>query len=83
MKFLKSNILSILSACRVANAVGEPHKDAEIAMGACQPQHTWSNKKRHPIGQVCLHMLIALPFFVQVFSLPCVGEKLRQNYSST
>ncbi|XP_011034954.1 PREDICTED: phospholipase D delta-like [Populus euphratica] len=27
-------------------------RDTEIAMGAYQPHHTWSNKKRHPRGQV-------------------------------
>ncbi|KMT06927.1 hypothetical protein BVRB_6g152640 [Beta vulgaris subsp. vulgaris] len=27
-------------------------KDTEIAMGAYQPHHTWSNKKRHPRGQI-------------------------------
>jgi len=27
-------------------------RDTEIAMGAYQPYHSWSNKKRHPHGQV-------------------------------
>ncbi|XP_061346116.1 phospholipase D delta isoform X1 [Gastrolobium bilobum] len=27
-------------------------KDTEIAMGAYQPHHTWSAKKRHPRGQI-------------------------------
>lgn len=27
-------------------------RDTEIAMGAYQPHHTWSKKKRHPHGQV-------------------------------
>lgn len=29
-------------------------RDTEIAMGAHQPHHTWSQKKRHPHGQVCI-----------------------------
>jgi phospholipase D1/2 len=28
-------------------------RDTEIAMGTYQPYHSWSNKKRHPHGQVC------------------------------
>ncbi|XP_054825513.1 phospholipase D delta isoform X1 [Prosopis cineraria] len=27
-------------------------KDTEIAMGAYQPHHTWSARKRHPFGQI-------------------------------
>lgn len=29
-------------------------KDTEIAMGSYQPHYTWSAKKRHPRGQVCI-----------------------------
>jgi phospholipase D1/2 len=32
-------------------------RDTEIAMGAYQPYHSWSNKKRHPHGQVCVTFL--------------------------
>ena len=27
-------------------------RDTEIAMGAYQPHHTWTKRKRHPHGQV-------------------------------
>lgn len=27
-------------------------RDTEIAIGACQPHYTWSQKKRQPRGQV-------------------------------
>jgi len=29
-------------------------RDTEIAMGAYQPRYTWSEKKGHPHGQVCI-----------------------------
>lgn len=35
-------------------------KDTEIAMGAYQPHHTWTNKGRHPRGQVCLLPIIII-----------------------
>jgi phospholipase D1/2 len=61
-------------------------RDTEIAMGAYQPYHSWSNKKRHPHGQVCLFYNTALAInisflhfvdnteFLQFFSL---------NYNAT
>jgi len=33
-------------------------RDTEIAMGAYQPHHTWSNKKRHPLGQVYTFIIV-------------------------
>ncbi|KAJ4898267.1 Phospholipase D delta [Raphanus sativus] len=48
-------------------------KDTEIAMGAYQPHHTWTNKGRHPRGQLQDH-LIKYPLQVdseaKVSSLP-------------
>jgi len=29
-------------------------KDTEIAMGSYQPHYTWSARKKHPHGQVCI-----------------------------
>lgn len=33
-------------------------RDTEIAMGAYQPHHTWSKKKRHPLGQVYTFIVV-------------------------
>ena len=46
-------------------------KDTEIAMGAYQPHHTWSSKKRHPRGQVCRCLIFVL-FYVPYFYGPTI-----------
>jgi hypothetical protein len=35
-------------------------RDTEIAMGAYQSRHTWSEKKGHPRGQVCTINLLTI-----------------------
>lgn len=35
-------------------------RDTEIAMGAYQPHHSWSEKKGHPHGQVCFNFYLYL-----------------------
>ncbi|KAI5590147.1 hypothetical protein BDE02_05G209600 [Populus trichocarpa] len=55
-------------------------RDTEIAMGAYQPHHTWSNKKRHPLGQVygyrmslwAEHLGLVDNLFKEPGSLDCV-----------
>ncbi|KAG6783636.1 hypothetical protein POTOM_009299 [Populus tomentosa] len=55
-------------------------RDTEIAMGAFQPHHTWSNKKRHPQGQVygyrmslwAEHLGLVDNLFKEPESLDCV-----------
>ncbi|RZC05361.1 Phospholipase D delta isoform C [Glycine soja] len=55
-------------------------RDTEIAMGAHQPHHTWSQKKRHPHGQVygyrmslwAEHMETIEACFKEPESLECV-----------
>ncbi|PNT47265.2 hypothetical protein POPTR_002G016100v4 [Populus trichocarpa] len=55
-------------------------RDTEIAMGAYQPHHTWSNKKRHPLGQVygyrmslwAEHLGLVDNLFKEPESLDCV-----------
>ena len=40
-------------------------KDTEIAMGAYQPHHSWTSRKKHPRGQVRIVFL----FFLQTHTL--------------
>ncbi|KAJ6998888.1 phospholipase D delta-like [Populus alba x Populus x berolinensis] len=55
-------------------------RDTEIAMGAYQPHHTWSKKKRHPLGQVygyrmslwAEHLGLVDNLFKEPGSLDCV-----------
>ncbi|PRQ47307.1 putative phospholipase D [Rosa chinensis] len=55
-------------------------KDTEIAMGAYQPHHSWSEKKRHPCGQIygyrmslwAEHLGKSDPCFKEAESLECV-----------
>lgn len=55
-------------------------RDTEIAMGAYQPHHTWSNKKRYPLGQVygyrmslwAEHLGLVDNLFKEPGSLDCV-----------
>ncbi|CAK7346107.1 unnamed protein product [Dovyalis caffra] len=55
-------------------------RDTEIAMGAYQPHHTWSNKNRHPLGQVygyrmslwAEHLGLVDNLFKEPESLDCV-----------
>jgi hypothetical protein len=50
-------------------------RDTEIAMGACQPHHTWGRKKGHPHGQVCTFIQILSYFLLHncKFWWMCLG----------
>ncbi|KAF7829008.1 Phospholipase D delta [Senna tora] len=57
-------------------------KDTEIAMGAYQPHHTWSTRKRHPYGQIygyrmslwSEHLGMIESCFEEAESLECVRK---------
>ncbi|KAL0795938.1 hypothetical protein Bca101_067315 [Brassica carinata] len=63
-------------------------KDTEIAMGAYQPHHTWTNKARHPRGQVygyrmslwAEHLGKEGDEFVEPADLECVNEIAERNW---
>ncbi|KAF5735908.1 phospholipase D delta-like [Tripterygium wilfordii] len=66
-------------------------KDTEIAMGAYQPHHTWSERKRHPRGQIygfrmslwSEHLGSVDECFIEPESLKCVktvNEIAEENW---
>ncbi|KAJ7005738.1 hypothetical protein NC653_005148 [Populus alba x Populus x berolinensis] len=70
----------ILGSANINQRSMSGSRDTEIAMGAFQPHHTWSNKKRHPLGQVygyrmslwAEHLGLVDNLFKEPESLDCV-----------
>ncbi|KAI3985531.1 hypothetical protein MKX01_033845 [Papaver californicum] len=70
----------ILGSANINQRSMEGTRDTEIAMGAYQPQHTWANKQRSPLGQIygyrmslwAEHIGIVEDCFTQPESLECV-----------
>ena len=42
----------IIGSANINQRSLDDSRDTEIAMGSCQPNHTWAKKKSHPHGQV-------------------------------
>lgn len=80
----------ILGSANINQRSMEGSRDTEIAMGAYQPQYTWSKKQEHPHGQVYgyrislweEHLAVMEDCFQHPESLECVRRvrDLSENY---
>lgn len=57
----------ILGSANINQRSLDGSRDTEIAMGAYQPNHTWTHKKQHPHGQVGESRILLRSFWALVF----------------